>query len=328
MLVSAEAVSMMPDAVGLLRDYKAGGIPLVIAARVSGETKSAFPDGRPQPPAKEAKSDTKDAAKDKAADKSEAKAPEAKTPPAKTASARTPPPKTADKKTPAAKTAEKRDAPPAAAEDQKGDADAAKTPPAPPPKAHVASGKVNVIVVADTDFLHDQFWVQRREFLGQQMLVPTAHNDTFVLAALENLSGTDALISLRARGVADRPFVLVNELRREAEQRYRLSEQRLLAQLKELQTKLGALKKGEGDEIVLTVQQRKEIEGFEKDRLLVRRQLREVQRELRKDIDRLDGMLKFVNIAAVPLLIGIVGVGWAYRRRRSTTSPQAAETLS
>jgi ABC-type uncharacterized transport system involved in gliding motility auxiliary subunit len=305
-------------------------VPLTIAARVSGEAKSAFPDGAPPPPKEEPKAGAKDAAKDKAAEKSEdkAKGPAGKAPPAKTAAARTPAPKAADKKGASAdKAADKKADPPAPP--GKADAETAKTPAAPPPKLHVASGNVNAIVIADTDFLHDQFWLQVREFLGQQMIVPTAHNGTLVLAALENLSGTDALISLRARGVADRPFELVAELRRNAEQRFRLSEQRLRTQLKELQTKLGALKKGDGDELVLTVQQKKEIEGFEKDRLTVRRQLREVQRELRKDIDRLDGMLKFFNIAAVPLLIGIVGLGWAYRRRRgSSTPPPAAETLS
>jgi ABC-type uncharacterized transport system involved in gliding motility auxiliary subunit len=335
MLMSSETVSMMPDVVGLFRDYKPGGTPLTIAARVSGDAKSAFPDGRPKAPAKEEKkSDAKDAAKDKAADKTEdkaAKAP-AKQPAAKTAAKapppKTPPPKTADNKkgAPAPKTAEKKADTPAG--EKKADAKEAKTPPAPPPKPHVAAGKVNVIVIADTDFLQDQFWFQKREFLGQQVIDQTAHNNVLVLAALENLSGTDALISLRARGVATRPFKLVEELRRKAEERFRRSEQVLLARLKEVQSKLANLKKGEGDEVTLSLEQRKEIEAFEKDRLDVRRQLREVQRALRKDIDRLDGMLKFFNIAAVPLLIGIVGVGWAYRRRRSTTPPQAAETLS
>ena len=314
MQVPAESVSMMPDAVGLLRDYKAGGTPLVLAARVSGEAKSAFPDGRPQPPKTETKTETPDPAKDKAADKSEAtKAPAAKTPASKAADKKgAPAPKAADKKadTPA---------PSPAPEEKKAE------PPPPPAKAHVATGKVNVIVVADTDFLQDQFWLEVRDFLGQQVAVPTAHNGTFVLAALENLTGTEALISLRGRGVADRPFDLVNDLRRDAELRFRQSEQILMARLKELQTKLADLKKGEGDDLVLSEKQRKEIEGFQGDYMLVRRQLREVKRELRKDIDRLDGILKFVNIAAVPLLIGLAGVGWAYRRRRST-APRAAET--
>jgi ABC-type uncharacterized transport system involved in gliding motility auxiliary subunit len=318
MLVPAETVSMMPDADGLLRDYKAGGTPLVLAARVSGDAKSAYPDGPPPPPAPEKKTETPDPAKDKSADKSEdkaAKAPAAKTPAAKTANKKGAPAKTAEKKAEDKK-----------AEDKKADAEAAKTPPAPPAKAHVATGKVNVIVIADTDFIQDQFWLDVRDFLGQQVAIPAAHNGALVLAALENLTGSDALISLRARGVADRPFDLVNDLRRKAEQRFRQSEQVLTARLKDLQTKLAGVKKGEGDELLLSEKQRKDIEGFQRDYLEVRRELREVKRELRKDIDRLDGILKFVNIAAVPLLIGLAGIGWAYRRRRSTGPPQAAET--
>ena len=49
--------------------------------------------------------------------------------------------------------------------------------------------------------------------------------------------------------------------------------------------------------------------------LAIRRELREVKRALREDIDRLDGWLKFANIALVPLLIGIGGLGWAAMQR-------------
>jgi ABC-type uncharacterized transport system involved in gliding motility auxiliary subunit len=76
---------------------------------------------------------------------------------------------------------------------------------------------------------------------------------------------------------------------------------------------------------VLSDKDRQEIERFRSDYLQVRRDLREVKRELGKDIANLDGVLKFVNIAAVPLLIGLASIGWAYRRRRSTSAPQTAE---
>ncbi len=262
MEIPASAVSMMPDAIGLLRDYKRGGKALTLAARVSGEAKSAFPDGRPAP-APEPKKEGED----------------------------------------------KATAPPAA--DKKADAPAKTT------------GKVNVVLIADTDFLQDQFWVDIREFLGQQVAVPNAHNSAFVLAALENLSGTDALISLRARGVTDRPFQLVDDLRRDAEQRFRNKEQELTTRLRDVQTKLAHLEKeGSGESVTLTDKERLEIEKFRSDMLVIRRDLREVKRELRKDIDRLDGMLKFANVAAVPLLIGIAGIAWAYRRRRMT-APKA-----
>jgi hypothetical protein len=57
--------------------------------------------------------------------------------------------------------------------------------------------------------------------------------------------------------------------------------------------------------------------------LSVRRELREVKRALREDIDRLDGWLKFTNIALVPLLIGVGGLAWAAVRRRRTSGTQA-----
>jgi ABC-type uncharacterized transport system involved in gliding motility auxiliary subunit len=288
MELAADNVSVMPDAVGLLRNYKPGGKRLTLAARVSGPAKSAFPEGRPPPPpAPDAK-----AKADQGKDASASKAP------------------AADGKS---ETAAKKEA-----------GAAKKTAEAPPGKAHIADGKINVVVVADTDFLHDQFWVDIREFLGQQLAVPNAHNGAFVLGALENLSGSDALISLRARGVSDRPFELVNDLRRDAERRFRNKEQVLTAKLRDMQTKLAGLEKqGDGENLVLTEKDRQEIEKFRADMLVVRRELREVKRELRKDIDRLDGVLKFANIGAVPLLIGLIGIGWAYRRRRSA-SPRPA----
>ena len=105
----------------------------------------------------------------------------------------------------------------------------------------------------------------------------------------------------------------------------------LTARLREVQTKLAGLEKqSDGENLVLTDKDRQEIEKFRGDMLSVRRELREVKRELRKDIDRLDGVLKFANIAAVPLLIGFAGIGWAaYRRRRtSARPPQAPESQS
>ena len=194
-------------------------------------------------------------------------------------------------------------------------------------KPHKASGRINAIVVADTDMLADQFWVDVREFLGQQVAVPNASNAAFIVNALDNLSGSDALIALRGRGAEDRPFKLVNELRRESERRYREKEQALTAKLKEVQDQLAKLEKtgegGEGGNLILSEGDRQAIEKFRGDMLSIRRELREVKRALREDIDRLDGWLKFANIALVPLLIGFGGLGWAAMHRRRMSSPPA-----
>jgi ABC-type uncharacterized transport system involved in gliding motility auxiliary subunit len=274
MQIPADRIGPMPDAVGLLRNYKPEGKQLVLAARVSGKASSAFPDGAP---------------------KAEAKKDE---PPA----------------TPGSKDAPKKNA--AKGSEAKGAEKAAE--PATPAKPHTASGSINVIVIADTDLLNDQFWVEVRDFLGQQVALPYAQNAAFVLAALDNLSGSDALISLRGRGISDRPFELVDRLRRDAERRFRDKEATLTAKLKEVQDQLSKLEKAsEGENVVLSDKDRQAIEKFRAEMLVTRRELREVKRELRKDIDQLDGVLKFVNIAGVPLLIGVGGIGWAaYRRRR------------
>jgi ABC-type uncharacterized transport system involved in gliding motility auxiliary subunit len=260
-IIPAEKISPMPDAVALLREYKPGGKPLVIAARISGEVKSAYTDGRPKAEKSEEKKDEKNAS-----------------------------------------------AAPSNTEEAK-DADGKA--------AHRAEGKINVLVVADTDLLSDQFWVDVRDFLGQQIAMPHAHNSAFVIGALENLSGSDALLSLRGRGVVDRPFELVADIRREAERRYREKEQALTAKLKELQDQLAKLEKvGDGEAVILTEKDREAIERFRGEMLTVRRDLREVKRALREDIDRLDAWLKIANIGAVPLLLGAGAIGWAAWRRR------------
>ena len=194
-------------------------------------------------------------------------------------------------------------------------------------KPHKTSGRINVIVIADTDLLSDQFWVDVRDFLGQQVAVPNASNAAFIVNALDNLSGSDALIALRGRGAEDRPFKLVNDLRRDSERRYREKEQALTAKLKEVQDQLAKLENtGEGGNLILSEADRQSIEKFRGDMLGIRRELREVKRALREDIDRLDGWLKFANIALVPILIGIGGIGWAARQRRRTGPPSPPAT--
>lgn len=186
---------------------------------------------------------------------------------------------------------------------------------------HIASGNVNAIVIADTDLMADQFWVDRRQMLGQQVVMPTSHNVALVLGALENLSGNDALIALRARGVTDRPFTLVEDLRREAERQFREQEHALTKKLQDLQEELAKLETSQGGAVLLSDEERAAADKFRAEMLATRRALRDVKLALRRDIDRLDGWLKFANIALVPLAIGFGGAGWSLwrmRRRKST----------
>lgn len=201
-------------------------------------------------------------------------------------------------------------------------ADADKKPPGAeaakePAKPHTAAGRVSLIMFSDSDMLADPLWVETREVLGQQVLTPTSHNGALVLAALENLSGSEALIGLRARGVNDRPFTRVDNLRRDAERKFREKEQALTEKLKGVQAELAKLETGAGGNAIVSEKERQAVEKFRNEMLSIRRDLRDVKLALRTDIDRLDGWLKFLNIALVPIAIILGGLGWsAWRRRR------------
>ena len=190
------------------------------------------------------------------------------------------------------------------------------------PSDSLKSGSVNVIVIADSDLLHDSFWVRMRDFLGQRIAVPEANNADFVLNALDNLTGGEALIGLRGRGVESRPFHLVQQIRRDAEQQYRAREQALNAKLTELQGQLKSIEgKSEVGKVILSADEKKAIENFRTEMVAVRQQLRAVKLALKRDIDRLETGLKLANIAAIPLLVGFGGLGvLAFRRNRRRRS--------
>ena len=181
------------------------------------------------------------------------------------------------------------------------------------------SSSINVIAVADTDLLADRMWVQVQDFFGQRMPQPWADNGTFVVNALDNLSGTDALISVRSRGRFARPFVVVEELQRQAENRFREKEEALQQRLAATEAQLAELQGPNADgAIELTAEQQAALQRYMQEKLRIRKELREVRYQLNADIDALGRLLKFFNIALVPLVLTLVVLLTCLWRRRRT----------
>ena len=180
---------------------------------------------------------------------------------------------------------------------------------------------INIIVVADTDILEDKFWVRVQNIFGQRIALPHAANATFVSNALDNLSGSNDLISVRNRGGFVRPFTLVEEIQQEAEQHYREKEKELLARLQETDQKIRNMQnqKQKGNEFMLNIKQQQEVANFRAEKIKIRKELRNVQHELQKNIASLETQMKFINIGLMPLLIGIGGItlGILNRRRKN-----------
>lgn len=183
---------------------------------------------------------------------------------------------------------------------------------------------IQVLLFADTDLLTDRLWVQKQPFLGESLVSAFADNAAIVVNAVDNLLGNRDLISIRTRASSGRPFERVEDLRVEAERAYRATEERLQQELAETERRLTELQaaRGEGELLVMSDEQRAEIERFMERKIEIRRELRQVQHELRRDIDRLGTTLKLVNIALVPALVMIAALVYALRRRKAQSKAQ------
>lgn len=182
-----------------------------------------------------------------------------------------------------------------------------------------AAENINVIAVADTDLLSDRMWVQVQDFFGQRMPQPFADNAGFAINALDNLSGSDALISVRSRGRFSRPFEVVEALQREAEAQFRVKEEDLQQRLAETDQKLASLQQQDpAKALELSPEQQAAVQQFIAEKLRIRKELREVRFQLNADIEALGRTLKLVNILAVPLLLTFgVLLLWLWRRRKA-----------
>jgi ABC-type uncharacterized transport system involved in gliding motility auxiliary subunit len=184
----------------------------------------------------------------------------------------------------------------------------------------VQKGNVQLVIVADSDIWDDRFWVHVTNQLGRPVAEPFADNGAMILNAVENLTGSDDLISLRTRASSDRPFAVVQALQRNAEIKYRETEDRLQANLTQAQQTLQQLQRGAGgNAVTLSQKQKDEIERIRRGMAETRAQLRDVQHNLRAEVDALGNRLAFLNIFGVPILVAgfALVLGLIRRARRA-----------
>ena len=161
------------------------------------------------------------------------------------------------------------------------------------------------------------------------MFTPIADNDSLVINAVEFLSGGGELIALRTRGTSMRPFIVVQELQKQAETSYRETEKSLQNDLKVTEVKLRDLQRGasiatQDGAPILSKEQADTLKQFREKIINIRKKLRDVQRDLKVDIEKLGLMLKLYNIWVMPLLVSISAVLVFISRRRKRISHLAS----
>jgi ABC-type uncharacterized transport system involved in gliding motility auxiliary subunit len=206
--------------------------------------------------------------------------------------------------------------------DDKGDKKAAAAkgsqggPKAAPLKESAAENAV--VLVGDSDFVNDGAAVQIQEIFGQRIVIPRNGNLAFAQALVDQFAGDPALIKLRSRASAARPFTVIRDMEAKAQQAYLGKIKELEDNLTQTQEKLNALQKGRGTGAgaILSAEQQAGLENFRRKAAETRLALKEVRRELRADSEALQFWTKVLNIALVPLLVAIAGIALALLRRR------------
>ena len=244
MSVPSDRLRMLQDPGVLYQDYKGGGEPLIVAARVAGKFRTAFPERNDEGALKESKDEGQ------------------------------------------------------------------------------------IVLVADTDLLSDRMWVQVRPFFGQRIMNAFANNGDFAVNALDTMAGSSDLISIRGRATSQRPFTTVEALKRSADERFRSKEEELQKELTDTERKLTELQsaKSQDQQQILSPEQKTELDNFLKRKVEIRKELRQVRRQLDAEIESLGTRLKVVNILLMPVLVTIAALAfawWRSQRRRAATGDVA-----
>lgn len=188
-----------------------------------------------------------------------------------------------------------------------------------PPHIAASQRPAEIVLIADADFLADDFYVVP----GSGMVV--ADNGALILNALDALAGGGELSRLRSRAPSLRPMERIERMREAAEAQYFRQQSELESRLFAAQERLSELQaaaSGDGffagnPEAELSADERAELAALREDILTIRASLRETERDFRREIDRLESTLKAINIWGGPVLVTLAGLFvWNRQRRR------------
>lgn len=186
----------------------------------------------------------------------------------------------------------------------------------------VAAKENTVLLVADADMLHEQFFAEIQNFLGQKVMIPVSGNLTFLQNTAELLSGDSNLINARSRATKSRNFTLIREMRAKTAGGLQKRLQDLEKERQEIQNKLNQLatQRDANQRIVLSAEQKAEIEKYRKAQAETNRKIKEDTKALRREEESLERRLKLFNIAAMPLAVALFGIGIAVYNRIRTAA--------
>jgi ABC-type uncharacterized transport system involved in gliding motility auxiliary subunit len=180
-----------------------------------------------------------------------------------------------------------------------------------------------VVLFGDADMLYDPFTMRRIDSPFGAMQMAMNANLTLAQNLVEQMTGDNNLIAIRSRATLNRPFTRIREMEAVANEKFQSEIKRLEDSSGEAQRKINELqaqKKDKDQRFILSPEQRTELEKLRKEEGDTRKNLKQVQKDLRKEVVSLQTRVKWINILAVPLAVAATGIIIAVVKRRKTSA--------
>lgn len=178
----------------------------------------------------------------------------------------------------------------------------------------------NVFLIADVDAFYDRFAYNVQQFGGMQMASPVNGNASLLFNLLDQAVGSKHLIGSRSRSAIRRPFTVVQKMEAEFNKQVGTKIEEFQEKQRAAQQKLNELQsqKSRGSELYLSPEQEAEIRKLRKEQVEYAKLIREQEKDLRRQKDKLAGKITLLNTAVMPSLVILIGLGLFIQRRRST----------
>jgi ABC-type uncharacterized transport system involved in gliding motility auxiliary subunit len=184
-------------------------------------------------------------------------------------------------------------------------------------------GENTVILVGDADMLYDRVALQPVQTLFGTAYSPANGNLSFAQNAVEQLTGDSNLIGVRSRATVSHPFTRVKAIEAAANEKFQSEIKQLEDNASESQRKINELqqqKKDKDQRFILSPEQQTELANLRKQEVETRKHLKQVQKDLRKEVVSLQTRVKWLNILAVPIAVMFSGIVIAVVKRRKTSA--------
>jgi ABC-type uncharacterized transport system involved in gliding motility auxiliary subunit len=179
-----------------------------------------------------------------------------------------------------------------------------------------------VILVGDADMIYDHFTLRQMQTPFGNLSMAMNGNLNFAQNAIEQLTGDNNLITVRSRATQNRPFEKVKQMEAAANEKFQSQIKRLEESAAEAQRKINELqqqKKGD-QRFVLSPEQQKELLNLRQEEARTRKNLKQVQKDFRKEVVSLQTRLKWINVLAIPFAVAASGIVMAAVKRRKTSA--------